>query len=639
MSGQGRLGDKANVPVDAHGCPACPHPGTGPAIFGSSDVIVNGRSALRLGDPGVHAACCAMNTWKADAGSLTVFINGKPSHRMSDRTRHCGGIGQLIEGSPNVIVGGGTSSGGGAGGASAAGGAGAGAASGAGGAGAGAAGGAGTGATGGAAGGSAGGIAGPGDSVTSGSQGSDSSNVSGQTAPGDAPSAPTTDAPSTSISPEQIEVQIVDALGRPQPSVSFDLAMPDGTTKSGSTAADGYLRFSGIETPGIAKLVLPAYDAEKGSASGPRTSGAQLYRAGGVDVAVGQASIVELQPRVYRGRLTGFLFDTDRTFVKPGALEGIRLVTRMYDEHPGAEVLVSGHADTVGDPQYNRGLSSERAESVAAFLEDDVDTWLAWYQGKPSSHPWGTREDQYMLATIKDDTGAPFYAGPVGDGAGPQVIEATQRYQQARGLAVDGACGPQTRRALITDYMATDGTTLPAGTVIETHGCGESHPADPIGDNQSDAENRRVEVFFFEGPIDPPPVPSCPIPSGCAEYEQWKAKTVQSLELRDEPASIMITVTDENDAAVDGASVHASGPTSANATTSAGRASIRDIAAGHYVLVAKKEGFLDATVEVDAAAGGVSVQIDMLSALDTAAFTFEVSVGGDAEPPPPSEDA
>jgi outer membrane protein OmpA-like peptidoglycan-associated protein len=603
------------------------------------------RPALRLGDPGIHAACCGTNTWKADAGSMTVFINGKPAHRMNDRTQHCGGIGRLIEGSPNVIVDGGTSSGGGAGGASAgaggasgagAGGAGAGAAGGrAGGAGAGA-GGAGAGAGGAGAGaGAAGGGAGDGatDSAaggdtggSSGSQGLDSSDANGQT-------APNTNAASTPISKDQIEVQIVDALGHPQQSVDFDLEMPDGTAKSGSTAADGFLRFSGIETPGTAKLLLPDHDAMKGSAAGPRTRGAQLYRAGGVEVEVGQASIVELQPRVYRGRLTGFLFDTDRTFVTPGALEGIRLVTRMYEEHPGSEVLVSGHADTVGDPAYNRGLSSERAESVAAFLEDDVDTWLAWYRGKPSSHAWGTREDQYMLATVKDDSGAPFYAGPIGDGAGPQVIEATKHYQQARGLVVDGVAGPQTRRALITDYMATDGTTLPAGTVIQTHGCGESHPADPIGDNQNDPENRRVEVFFFEGPIDPAPVASCPIPSGCAEYDQWKAKTVQSLELRDEPASIRITVFDENDAAVDGASVHASGPTSANATTSAGSAHIKDIAAGHYVLVAKKEGFLDATAEVEAVAGGVSVQIDMLSAIDPAAFTFDVTVDGDDQPP------
>lgn len=105
MPGQGRLGDKANVPLDAHGCPACPHPAIGPAIQGSPDVNVNRRPALRVDDPGIHAACCGTNTWTAASGSLTVFVNGKSAHRMGDETRHCGGSGQLIEGSPNVMVG------------------------------------------------------------------------------------------------------------------------------------------------------------------------------------------------------------------------------------------------------------------------------------------------------------------------------------------------------------------------------------------------------------------------------------------------------------------------------------------------------------------------------------------------------
>jgi uncharacterized Zn-binding protein involved in type VI secretion len=114
MPGQGRLGDKANVPLDAHGCPACPHSAVGPAIMGSPDVNVNRRPALRVDDPGIHAACCGSNTWKATQGSATVMINGKAAHRMGDQNRHCGGTGQLIEGSPNVIVGEATSAGAGA---------------------------------------------------------------------------------------------------------------------------------------------------------------------------------------------------------------------------------------------------------------------------------------------------------------------------------------------------------------------------------------------------------------------------------------------------------------------------------------------------------------------------------------------
>jgi uncharacterized Zn-binding protein involved in type VI secretion len=105
MPGQGRLGDKANAPVDAHGCPACPHPATGPAIAGSPDVNVNGRPAVRVGDNGIHGACCGSNGWTARSGSATVFINGKQAHRLGDATGHCGGLGRLVEGSPNVIVG------------------------------------------------------------------------------------------------------------------------------------------------------------------------------------------------------------------------------------------------------------------------------------------------------------------------------------------------------------------------------------------------------------------------------------------------------------------------------------------------------------------------------------------------------
>jgi uncharacterized Zn-binding protein involved in type VI secretion len=110
-----RLGDKANVPADAHGCPACPHPGIGPAVCGSEDVMTNSRPAFRKDDTGVHAACCNQNTWKAVQGSGTVFINNKEAVRLGDQTKHCGGSGNMIEGSNNVMIGGAAGSGGGGG--------------------------------------------------------------------------------------------------------------------------------------------------------------------------------------------------------------------------------------------------------------------------------------------------------------------------------------------------------------------------------------------------------------------------------------------------------------------------------------------------------------------------------------------
>ncbi len=106
MPPQCRVGDNSQVPADAHGCPACPHPCIGPAISGSPDVMVNGLPAIRVGDPGIHAACCGPNQWTAQAGSSTVLINNKAAHRQTDQDKHCGGMGQMVAGSPNVITGG-----------------------------------------------------------------------------------------------------------------------------------------------------------------------------------------------------------------------------------------------------------------------------------------------------------------------------------------------------------------------------------------------------------------------------------------------------------------------------------------------------------------------------------------------------
>lgn len=106
MPPQSRLGDKSQVPADAHGCPACPHPAIGPAVLGSPNVNVNARPALRVTDIGVHAACCGPNMWTATKGSGTVFINKLPAHRLGDKDTHCGGIGQMVEGSGNVFTGG-----------------------------------------------------------------------------------------------------------------------------------------------------------------------------------------------------------------------------------------------------------------------------------------------------------------------------------------------------------------------------------------------------------------------------------------------------------------------------------------------------------------------------------------------------
>lgn len=82
----GRVGDQAKNGGDE-----------GPGKQGSPDVLINGHAALRVGDPG--------KGWTATKGSRGVLVNGIPLHRLGDETSHHTGNGQLVEGSPDVMVG------------------------------------------------------------------------------------------------------------------------------------------------------------------------------------------------------------------------------------------------------------------------------------------------------------------------------------------------------------------------------------------------------------------------------------------------------------------------------------------------------------------------------------------------------
>lgn len=234
---------------------------------------------------------------------------------------------------------------------------------------------------------------------------------------------------------------------------------------------------------------------------------------------------VVVQPRVIYARLQGMLFDTNKAFVLPSALLHIRSMRSLYDERAESELLIVGHTDTSGDPSYNDPLSLERARSVEAFLRDDVDAWLEWYgSGKPAAKRWSSREDNLMLTAVLAASGEPL------------TDTALRHFQATRGLAVDGIAGPNTRTALIEEYMGFDGTSLPDGVEPVVHGCGESFPLGEDGeldeapaDGDDDAGDRRVELFFFDGGLGvlPPPPAETSSPQS-PEYPQWRHRASET---------------------------------------------------------------------------------------------------------------
>jgi uncharacterized Zn-binding protein involved in type VI secretion len=102
-AGAGAAGDNAQIQSDAHGCPGCPDLGVEPAIVGSANLMmINGRPALRVDDVGIHAVCLRTEHVVRAIGAVNVFINGKAAYRKNDPSKHCGGSGNLIEGSDKM---------------------------------------------------------------------------------------------------------------------------------------------------------------------------------------------------------------------------------------------------------------------------------------------------------------------------------------------------------------------------------------------------------------------------------------------------------------------------------------------------------------------------------------------------------
>ncbi|RNM20598.1 uropathogenic specific protein [Dickeya undicola] len=99
MPGAARLNDIGS----GHEC----FPDT-PIIEGSSDVLINGLPAARVGDTvQMHGCTCpqaphGVHGRKISAGSATVLINGKSAARIGDDI-DCGGL--IVSGSSNVIIG------------------------------------------------------------------------------------------------------------------------------------------------------------------------------------------------------------------------------------------------------------------------------------------------------------------------------------------------------------------------------------------------------------------------------------------------------------------------------------------------------------------------------------------------------
>jgi len=269
-----------------------------------------------------------------------------------------------------------------------------------------------------------------------------------------------------------------------------------------------------------------------------------------VPVELGELTRVRIsvQPRVILARLLGLIFETNKSFVLPSALPELKGLKALSDEHPTSEVLIVGHTDTTADAGTNDPLSLERAESVLAYLKQDIDTWLGRYEDKtPKARRWGAIEDSILVSFLPPNApGREEGAEEEEDeelsedeAAARAVEDPITRFQRTRGLKVDGKAGPETRRQLITEYFARDEEIFPEGTSMTTHGAGENFPVDARGeeldvtpvDGKREATDRRVEIYLFDAEfgIQPAPPGKNSKPNS-REYPEWRRRAKLGLE-------------------------------------------------------------------------------------------------------------
>lgn len=226
-------------------------------------------------------------------------------------------------------------------------------------------------------------------------------------------------------------------------------------------------------------------------------------------------------------------FEFGSSFPMPDLAPGMVAFKEIFDAHTLTEeeapqgstdltrtppVSLFGHADPVGDQEYNKTLSGQRARAIYAMLVRDMDAWETLH----TDAEWGDRSRQLMLETLG------FPCGRADGTVDEPTRQATRRFQAREGLGTSGNFDTPTRRRVHELYMDTlcaDATgkayTLERAQFLGQgaadgkagyQGCGEFNPvmlfsahekqfydeAKHRGErNNENAPNRRVVALLF----------------------------------------------------------------------------------------------------------------------------------------------
>jgi hypothetical protein len=189
-------------------------------------------------------------------------------------------------------------------------------------------------------------------------------------------------------------------------------------------------------------------------------------------------------------RIEGVKFEFDKSFIRPAVVDDMVKVKESLTKHPDAKIIIFGHTDKVGSPEYNKKLSERRARSVHAFITNQAEVWEEIY----NEEHWGIRVVQEILK----DMGDPYDPGPVDGVNGSKTKAAVKNFQGDNGLTVDGVAGTETRKKLFAAYMGgKHDIEIDDGRFMDPRhmGCSEFNPV--VETEKPCEKNRRVTFFLF----------------------------------------------------------------------------------------------------------------------------------------------
>ncbi len=106
-------------------------------------------------------------------------------------------------------------------------------------------------------------------------------------------------------------------------------------------------------------------------------------------------------------------FEFDSSLVLPEASEAFALLAAVRHDHPRSPISLFGHADPVGDDEYNKVLSGRRSLAIYAVLTRRVDLWERLYSRPHGRDRWAAPAFATMRAAVGqvDDGAVPASAG------------------------------------------------------------------------------------------------------------------------------------------------------------------------------------------------------------------------------------